>query len=266
MLANKILAAQPVSGKSPEAIATEWDRIAHIRHKQISGGSDISFNYVLKPTILGLLKGCDLSKVIDLGCGTGELTRDLSLISSDITGVDSSSLSTAIAEETCANSPNISLFSGSVEAFARRAYGSRFKTAVANMTLMTCLDLDSFVESVAEVVADQGYFIATITHPCYWPTYWGYADAEWFDYRKEIVIEAPFRISAEATDYVTTHVHRPLSAYAEVLERAGFLIERILEPYPDKDVQSMYPAQWSFPRFLAFRAVLNSEQEKPTTT
>ena len=257
MLAGKELLARPVTAKSRDLISAEWDRIAQLRHRQITEGKDISFNHVLKPTILKLLEGCDLGGVLDLGCGTGELTSEIARISGHVTGVELSSFSIEIAEETCSGLSNTSLVSCPVEDFAERWDGPRFETAVANMTLMTCLNLDSFVDAVTKLVAPNGHFVATITHPWFWPMYWGYAEAEWFNYQEEIVIEAPFRVSAEVTDCVTTHVHRSLSAYQNTLAQAGFLIDRFLEPYPDEDVHCLYPERWKFPRFLAFRASRN---------
>ena len=256
MLASKELSTRPVVGKSSEAIASEWDRIALARHMQISTGKDISFSYVLKPTVSELLQGCNLEKVLDLGSGTGELTRELAKVSSEVVGVDISSRSTEIARKVCSNAANVSFCLNSVEALASDWAGPRFTAIVANMTLMDCLNLDSLVEAAARLVAPDGCLVATITHPWFWPYYWGYAEAKWFNYHQEIFIEAPFRISAEATDYVTTHVHRPLTAYMKSLTQAGFLVDRILEPFPSEKVQDLYPKLWEFPRFLAFRASL----------
>ena len=247
---------RPVSDKSLEDVAKEWDQIAHTRHMQISTGRDLSFNYVLKPTVLELLQGCNLKRVLDLGSGTGELTRELAKVSSEVVGVDFSSRSTEIARKVCSKAGNVSFYPNSVEVFASHWAGPQFTTIVANMTLMDCLNLDSLVEAAAKLVAPGGCLVATITHPWFWPYYWGYAEAKWFNYHQEIFIEAPFRISAEATDYVTTHVHRPLTAYMKSLTQAGFLVDRILEPFPSEKVQDLYPKLWEFPRFLAFRASL----------
>ena len=213
MLTGEELSARPVSGKSQDLVSAEWDQIAQLRHAQITEGKDISFNYVLKPTILNLLEGCNLDNVLDLGCGTSELTSEVARISGHVTGVELSSFSIEIAEATCSRLSNISLFTCPVEDFAERWVGPQFGTAIANMTLMTCVDLDSFVDAAANLVVPNGHLVATITHPWFWSVYWGYAEADWFDYFQEIVIEAPFRISAEDTDCVTTHVHRSFSTY-----------------------------------------------------
>ena len=119
---------------------------------------------------------------------------------------------------------------------------------------MDCMNLDSFLSAAAGLLSTNGSFIATITHPWFWPQYWGYADAHWFNYEKETILEASFRISGEITDYVTTHVHRPLSRYLKSLSQAGFRVDRVFAPFPSEQVQTLYPARWKFPRFLAFLA------------
>ena len=245
---------RPVVGKTRATVASEWDRIAHVRHDQMASGKDLSFRYVLTPAVKELLKGCNLQRVLDLGCGTGQLAAELAAMSTKVTAVDVSSRSIGIAKRTCSDFVNTSFFLGSVEEFADQWNDLPFTTAIANMTLMACLDLDSFIEAVSRVVVSKGHLIATITHPSFWPYYRGYANADWFNYAQETVIEAPFKISAESTEYVTTHIHRPLASYISSLFGAGFVVESILEPFPDDTTQTLYPEPWRFPRFLAFRA------------
>ena len=175
MLASKESYARPAMGKSSDQIALEWDRIAHVRHMQIVTGRDISFNYVLKPTVMELIQGCDLKSVLDLGNGTGELTRELAKVSNEVVGVDFSSRSLAIAQGVCSDAANVSLILDSVENFANEWTGPRFSTLVANMTLMDCLNLDSLMESAATLVTSGGRLVVTLTHPWFWPYYWGYA-------------------------------------------------------------------------------------------
>ena len=249
---------RPVVGKSLADIAHEWDQLAYIRRDQIASGKDLSFRYVLLPAIRELLKGCSLKRVLDLGCGTGYLSSELAAISGEVTAVDVSSRSIEIAREACADSLNASFFLGSAEEFADQWSGPSFNTAVANMTLMDCLDLDSFILAVSRMITTDGCLVATITHPYFWPYYRGYADEGWFSYDQEIVIESPFRISTELTSHLTTHVHRPLASYLSSLSRAGFEVDSILEPIPDNRIQTLYRDRWKYPRFLGFRALLTS--------
>ena len=245
---------RPAIGKTPTEITREWDQIAHLRHKQISSGKDLSFSYVLRPSIQALLESCNLERVLDFGCGTGGLTGELALLSATVTAVDASTLSVALAQEACDKFANISFYSGMIEEFAVEWAGAKFTTAVANMTLMTCVNLDSVIQAIAKLIVPSGCLIATITHPWFWPYYRGYSNADWFRYDREVVLEAPFQISEETTDYVTTHVHRPLAAYLNSLSQAGFMVDCVLEPYPDAEFHSLYGERWEFPRFLVFRA------------
>lgn len=254
MLTDSQGPVRPAAGNSLADLAREWDKVAPLRRQQVSAGKDLSFKYVLLPSVRELLDGCNRKRVIDLGCGIGELTRELANDSGSVVGVDVSPGSIAIAQETCEQTANLAFHTCEVSEFARRWTGPAFTAAVANMSLMACPDLDAFVQAAADLLSPGGCLVATITHPKFWPLYWGYADADWFCYAREQALAAPFRISAETTDCITTHIHRPLSAYLDALAWAGFAVDRILEPYPDQEIQALYSEPWQFPRFLAFRA------------
>lgn len=255
MAPNERSKLRPVLEKSVDDLRTEWDRIALVRQQQMASGQDLSYRHVLLPTILELLRGCDLTGVLDAGCGTGEPTKALAAISEQVVGVDISSRSIEIARAGRHELSNVAFYASLVEDFAQQWTGSSFTTAVANMTLMACLNLRSLVQAIAKLLAPGGCLVATITHPWFWPYYWQYSDASWFRYDQETVIEAPFRISLDQTQFTTTHIHRPLSSYVNTLSQVGFVIDRIVEPYPEETIQSLYPERWRFPRFLAFRAV-----------
>lgn len=254
LLDDRQLAVKPVTEKTSMDLQIEWNRIATLRHRQIASGSDLSFSHVLLPLVQELLSGCNLKNVLDLGCGTGDLTKEVASLAAQVTGVDLSSESVAISRKTCADSTNVSFYVGTAEEFAHKWTDCQFTTVVSNMTLMDCMNLDSFLSAAAGLLSTNGSLIATITHPWFWPQYWGYADEPWFNYEKEIILEATFRISGEITDCVTTHVHRPLSCYLKSLSQAGFRVDRIFEPFPSEQVQTLYPERWKFPRFLAFLA------------
>ena len=222
----------------------------------MTSGKDLSFRYILLPAIKELLEGCNLKMVLDIGCGIGQLTRELATVSDRVVAVDPSPRSIALAQESCSALPNTSFSVCEIEAYASERPCREFSAAVASMTLMDCLDLDSFVEAVATMIVPGGCLIASITHPWFWPLYREYADSDWFEYSEEILLESPFVISEETTDCITTHVHRPLTSYLRSLSRAGFVVDRLLEPFPDEKVQALYSRRWKFPRFLVLRALM----------
>lgn len=240
--------------KERSDLSAEWDALADLRHEQITSGKDISFRHVLLPAILRLLDGTDLSRMLDVGSGTGELTQKVSeVVTGRLLGIEPSLRSVAIARQACASKSHVSFIEGTLEQVADRLQDRRFTGAVAAMTLMTVSDLPQFASSLATLLERNGSVVATITHPCFWPRYWGYEAEEWFRYESETFVEAPFRISYQTTPVSTTHVHRPLEMYISVFREAGFMLETLVEPMPSRVIEQMYPAPWDYPRFLGIR-------------
>jgi predicted TPR repeat methyltransferase len=241
--------------KSRSEIEREWDAIAPVRDIQISQGKDISFLKVLLPSIEQLTINSDFSHVVDVGCGVGFVTEAFSNRANYIVGVDLSKRSIEFAKKRLTGSHHAHFYSKSVEEFAHQTAPHSFSLAIANMTLMTALDLLPLLRAIARLLRTGAHFVFTITHPCFWSHYWGYDTADWFNYNQEIVVEAPFKISFDMSSIVTTHVHRPLSQYFSSLIEVGFLIEAVLEPFPPSDIDPKYLQNWKQPRFMAIRCV-----------
>jgi SAM-dependent methyltransferase len=240
-----------IAGKSKEEVELEWDAIAASRSRQIRDGLDISHDFVLAPTILDLISDCDLSSVLDVGCGCGHLTAKIAAAAGTVVGVDVSGASIDLARVHCRGHSNVRFVKSDIESIGHEVGTMGFSLAIANMSLMAIIQLDSAIESLACQVRPGGHLAFTITHPCFWPLYWMYS-SEWFSYSEECVIEAPFHISLDSSDqYVTTHVHRPLERYVSAFSDSGFRICRLTEPIPSREVESKYPHRWAYPRFLA---------------
>lgn len=240
--------------KSRADVEREWDALAPVRETQISHSKDISFTSVLLPAIQNLSQESDFTSVIDVGCGLGFVTDYISSRSDAVTAIDISSDSIRIAHQRLKHRKNVSFFHSSMEDFPETS-PSHFSLAISSMTLMTVLDIRSFLSSLSRVLKPGSHFIFTITHPCFWPRYWGYESEDWFDYNKEIIIEAPFSISRDKTNLVTTHIHRPLDMYVECLHNNNFAIDTLIEPYPPAHADQEYLKNWSYPRFVGFRCV-----------
>lgn len=244
-----------VSRKSSAELTREWDRLAPERLRQIASGEDTSFIHVLVPAALDLLDIGDSSTVLDVGSGTGHLTCAVAATAKEVVGVDQSGASVEIAKRVCKNLVNVRFVEGRIEDPAIRPGLGQITDALAAMTLMTTPDLPAFARSVADILPIGGIFAATITHPWFWPRYWGYDAEDWFDYSKEIFIEAPFTISASNTGLTTTHIHRPLEYYLSTFSSCGLRLDRLVEPLPPPNTQSLFSSAWSYPRFVGFRWV-----------
>jgi len=246
-----------VSKKSEKEIAIEWDDIAVDRAHQILEEKDMSYKHILAPAIFSLISQKMMKNIIDVGCGIGHLTQQLLQYGEKVTGVDLSKINIEMANSMYTRE-NLSFFHTSIEGYAQKNKLKKYELAVANMTLMDAPSLDNVVEAVSKLLVENGQFIFSITHPCFWPFYWDYGNKNWFEYNKELFIESQFQISLDSNvDKKTTHIHRPISYYINSLSRHGFQIQKILEPMPSAETSELYPVKWIYPRFMVFQCKLN---------
>lgn len=239
-------------------LSRQWDIIAQARNEQLRAGRDLSFQFILMPTILKLIGASNKDLVLDAGCGSGILTEQIAKFSKQIIGIDMSRVNINIANASIHKQSNIEYSYSTIEAYARKLTQPKFSLLVANMFLQDVKNLKQCIKVFSKIISPGGHLVFSIAHPWFWPTYWGYDRYDWFKYDDEIAIEAPFRISSDKKLIgVTTHFHRPLSCYLNELHSSGFEIESLTEPMPRKEIELKYPKIWKFPRFLAIKCIRN---------
>jgi SAM-dependent methyltransferase len=237
-----------VEKKSIAAITSEWDALAHIRLRQISSGTDLTFKHVLAPNIMRFASQEAAETIVDAGCGVGVLTSLLAKLGSTVIGIDPSAVSIAIARSHFGEMAEFS--ENTLEAYAQHN-DAEADLVIANMVLMNVLDLRGFIGAARRVLRPGGAFIFSMSHPCFWPIYYGYAQEPWYRYDREIIIESPFRITAEPDCVLaSTHLHRPLETYIRAFVGEGLFIEVLREPMPPPEIEALYSAPWEFPRYL----------------
>jgi 2-polyprenyl-3-methyl-5-hydroxy-6-metoxy-1,4-benzoquinol methylase len=244
---------RPVIRKEQSDISKEWDALAIMRRDQIIGGKDTSYTHFIVPNMISLLETVQAESILDAGCGVGILTAKLSEKAASVVGIDPSAKSIEIARNDESCRAKFSIFT--LEEFALHS-DRRFDAVVANMVLMDVLNLNAFLQAAHSVLNVGGRILFSMTHPCFWPEYRGYSNKHWFQYEKEILIEAPFVITEVQTNELSsTHFHRPLGVYLQTLIDVGFSIEKIIEPMPDLFVEKLYPEPWKKPRYIFGTAV-----------
>ena len=246
-------AIKPCARKTHEQLVLEWDQLAAERHRQISSGEDLSFEHVFVPTTFHLVDGADTTCVLDIGSGTGDFTARLAQVAARLIAVEPSGASMNIARRICPEDREVRFVEAPFEKAVSTLREEQPTAAVAVMTLMTTPDLTAFATALTTVLQTGGTFVALLCHPWFWPQYWEYDSEAWFNYTKEIFIEAPFSISKRRTNIITTHIHRPLEQYFKVFDEAGFRLDALVEPIPSPQVQALYPQPQRFPRFLGLR-------------
>jgi ubiquinone/menaquinone biosynthesis C-methylase UbiE len=241
---------RPIKGKTTIRIAAEWDALAETRLNQIRSGVDRSFDLILKPAILQEVGQATSRSLLDVGCGSGSLSSALAARVRRLVGIDPSKVSIDLARRYHL-SHNATYFEASVEEWAAQQ-PQQYDFVVANMVLMDVADLSAALAAMSKLCKTNGTIHATITHPFFWPKYWGYDSAPWFSYMAETHIEAPFRIAAADTELWTTHTHRPLERYLSSFSAAGFRairIKELIDPRPSVNASGQ-----SYPRFMLISA------------
>lgn len=225
-------------------ISKEWDSICEVRNRTIMQKKDVSLLYVTSPCIINNIKNDLPKKIIDVGCGTGYLTNQIAELVDICYGIDISKKSIEIAKSQYQKN-NLTFIHANINDFL---FEEKFDSCVSNMVLMTDPEWMKSIKSIYMMLKEKGTLFIMITHPCYWPQYWGYQDEPWFDYSSEIFINKEFSISMVKDMGTTTHIHRPLMQYFNGLINTGFIIEKIEEPYPVSQTPSGY--EFKYPRFL----------------
>jgi ubiquinone/menaquinone biosynthesis C-methylase UbiE len=174
---------------------------------------------------------------LDLGCGEGRFARSLTAQGHDVIGVDVSPRLVRLARE---RDPTGTYVVASAEDLP---FGDGAFDLVLAFNVLSCVaDVARAVDEAARVLAGGGRLCLSIVHPMY--TAGHREDGAWViaGYATEhLHTEHVRRGAAELT---FADVHRPLGAYTDALERAGFEIEAVREP------------EWQLvPMFLYVRAV-----------
>lgn len=235
-----------------EEIAGWYDEA--IRSGPLALFSDFAIRVVLD--LVGEVRG---RRVCDLACGQGILTRRLAELGAEVVGIDVSDGMLDLARCYDQEEPRGIMYMrgdaqelGEVEAAA-------FDGVVCNLALMDIPDLEATLLTVARILRPGGWFVFSITHPCF-PT----PSLGW-TYRVDEVL------AREIPDYFTegfwrrdnpegvrgrvgSH-HRTLSTYVGAVVQAGLAIEHFVEPRAPEDLVERVPGYGEVPPFLAVGCV-----------
>lgn len=220
-----------------DRLIDEWNKIAKDRYEDLRTQSDISYEEVLKPSLDTYLSNCNLEKVLDVGCGVGIYTNHLARNAKSVVGIDISDVSISYANMD--KQTNTTFYSISLEDYNP---SEKFTTIISNMTLMDMENLDSLFSKFYDLLEHEGSFVFTITHPVYWPIYWGYDKIEEFDYQKELEVCEVFKTRNKIYNGLkTTHFNRPLTFYLKGLIKTGFHLEDFDELFDNSRAVPKYP-------------------------
>jgi SAM-dependent methyltransferase len=185
---------------------------------------------------------------LDIGCGEGRLTRDLTALGHTVVGVD---VSPTMIEAARARSPELEFVEADAAALPFEKGSADL--AIAFMSLMDIDDMQGAVRETARVLAPGGRLVSAVVHPINsghelerdHPEKPLVLTENYFDrrrYRNELERDG-LRMTFES-------VHWTLQDYFDAFRSAGLAIEAL------REVPAHGHPRWSrYPLFLHFRAV-----------
>jgi len=178
--------------------------------------------------LLALAGDVEGLRILDLACGQGRVSRELARRGAVVVGLDVSGELLERARAAEAEAPLGIEYLHVDVASASGPAGERFDGAVCHFGLTDIDDLARALDTVAQTLRPDGWFVFSILHPCFA----GFGDDAPSSWPPAADYHAEGYWLADNTGYrgrVGSN-HRMLSTYVNELAERGLAIERVAEP------------------------------------
>ena len=240
----------------------DWERHAQWWQDGFTDGVDAEYEEQILPLAEHHLAGA--RRVLDVGCGEGQVARRVAGAASapTVVGCDPSATQVAAATERAG---------GPVYA---RADADRLPTADGSFdAVVACLvfehidAVDAALAEVARVLEPGGRFVFFLNHPLLQTPGSGWIDDQIIEPPEQYWRVGPYLDEAETVEEVAAgvhirFVHRPLSRYVNAMAAVGLTLTEMVEPAPPPGFLARaheYEQAASIPRLLLLRAERRQE-------
>ncbi|MGX8700526.1 class I SAM-dependent methyltransferase [Caproiciproducens sp.] len=233
-------------------------------YKRLRGNPSAANDIVEKPALLSLAPDLHNKSVLDIGCGYGEnCIRFLELGATKVMGLDISAKMLEIAR-TENSSLNIKYINKSMTDL--NGLSEKFDVVFSSLAVHYIEDFDKLVKDIYNHLNYGGYFIFSQEHPLttalltqdYWTLN---SENERIHYNLTTYALEGERKVTWFVDGVIKY-HRTISSIVNSLSTAGFIVEKMLEPIPSKDIMEQYPSYKKYihkPDFLLVKVRKTTE-------
>ena len=230
--------------------AEAWTALARL-------GYDTYRDHLNTPAFLKILPDITGKTGIDVGCGEGYNTRLLAKQGAQITAVD-------IAEKFIVKAKELQLdFPDGIEYVVASASSlpfadNTFDFATSFMCMMDVPDPEQAIKEAFRTVKPGGFFQFSITHPCFNTphrrnirnsdrlTYaievGGYFNFQNGEIAEWIFSDTPAALKDKFEKFKVPVFNRTLTFWLNAITDAGFVIEKVNEPFPDDEMIKQYPS------------------------
>lgn len=213
-----------------------------------------------RPAILDMVGDIRGKRVLDVGCAAGALSEALLDRGARVVGIDLNPRFVARARERLGSRAEVHV--ADLAAPMPFLESNAFDVVVASLVLHYLADWDGPLAELNRVLRPGGILALSTHHPT---QDIGVADppAPYFD---TVLLNDTWHKGGR--EFKVRFYHRPISAIVDALADAGFLIERIPEPVPDRAPFAANPAFYERmiqgPWFLFIRAVKATDVRRDT--
>lgn len=248
----------PMGDRGASERRSVWEDRAGWWRDTFTEGADPEYELEILPMVATELGG--FRRVLDLGCGEGQVARHLlthGVGVEAVVGIDVSSAQLANVADRPATTGSLVVVRGEGERLP--FCEASFDAVVCSLVIEHAEDADAVLGEVARVLVPGGCFLLLVNHPLYQGSGSGFID-------DQILGETYWRVGPYLTEAVSWEdvdagvsvpfAHRPLSRYVNPLAERDLLMTRMLEPRPLEQFlsSSVDPAlEASIPRLLAMR-------------
>lgn len=207
-----------------------WETHAKWWQDGFTDGADPEYEEQILPMAADGLQGA--RRVLDVGCGDGQVARLASRLGAEAVGVDPTWNQVVVARER-AGGPTYVRSGAAALPFA----DGSFDVVVACLVFEHIVDVDAAIAEVARVLEPGGRFLFFLNHPLLQTPNSGWIDDQILDPPEQYWRIGPYLIEDETIEEVEKGVfipfiHRPLSRYVNALADNGLLLRRMEEPAP----------------------------------
>ena len=232
-----------------------WEDHAEWWQREFTNGVDPEYTEQILPLIQQHLPAS--GRMLDLGCGEGQVGRVAAAQGLDVVGLDPAFTQVALASSR-AGGPQYFQGSATDVSLATECVDA----AVACLVFEHIESIDPVFAELSRVMCSGGTFLLLLNHPLLQTPGSGWIDDQVLDPPEQYWRVGPYLSEANTVEEVEQGVfirffHRPLSKYLNAAVSAGFRLERMEEPAPPPGFLSRadeYAAASYIPRlfFLKF--------------